>query len=83
VDGIIISRVTIFITFATPWIIAAIAFAIVIKSALMLERADRNHVIDLLIVGSIIYLTVTLTPYFPAMHESMAFASSLIFYTVL
>ncbi|HJH27012.1 MAG TPA: hypothetical protein C5S37_09650 [Methanophagales archaeon] len=60
-------------------VVAVIAFILIIRSTLTLEKQDKNRIIDLLVVGAIIYLTHMIMPTYSTIYEPTALAGSLIF----
>jgi len=60
-------------------VVAVIAFILIIRSTLTLEKQDKNRIIDLLVVGAIIYLTHMIMPTYYTIYEPTALAGFLIF----
>lgn len=60
-------------------VVAVIAFILIIRSTLTLEKQDKNRITDLLVVGAIIYLTHMIMPTYSTIYEPTALAGFLIF----
>jgi len=60
-------------------VVAVIAFILIIRSTFTLEKEDRTRIIDLLVIGAIIYLVHMIIPTHSTIYKPTALAGFLIF----